>query len=337
MKRAVAIILGMSAAVAARAEAPGLVPPSPAWVTISTDELRAGFDTLWAVSDVHGRLQEFDQLLVAANLATRNAAGQVAWNPAQRRQLFVAVGDYIDGGRDGVEVVLQLDDLSKQAAAAGSRIVALLGNHEGAFLADPRSADRHLLSSARRMAGQLGLSSRPTAEQLSESEFGRWLRALPVAAFIGSWLFAHAGYLDAQDDRFALQAYFVGLASSWAHAGRDRYRSLLDPRSIVSYHDWWKGRSQRSRMKARLATLGLDGLVFGHDPDAFGFRGTIAMDPDGWFIKLDTGLKAGRSRGMLLRCDLARLVLGARLAMTADGRPNCQALSPDGALHDLSR
>jgi len=38
-------------------------------------------------------------------------------------------------------------------------------------------------------------------------------------------------------------------------------------------------------MKARPGELGLNGLVFGHDPDALGFSDTIAMDPDGWLIK----------------------------------------------------
>ena len=54
---------------------------------------------------------------------------------------------------------------------------------------------------------------------------------------------------------------------------------------IISYHDWWKRRGRRSRMKARPGELGLNGLVFGHDPDALGFSDTIAMDPDGWLIK----------------------------------------------------
>src|SRR5437660_11253174 len=72
MKRASAIVLGACCASATAApKAPLLVGPSPAWVTISTEELRGAFDTLWAVSDVHGRLRELDQLLLAANLVTR--------------------------------------------------------------------------------------------------------------------------------------------------------------------------------------------------------------------------------------------------------------------------
>src|SRR3989441_3774915 len=338
MKSAIAVVLGAClAASGAGAQAPGPVAPSPASVTISTEQLRADFDTLWAVSDVHGQLEELDQLLVAANLATREGEDQVVWNHARPRQLLVAVGDYIDGGSDSVGVVLRLDQLSAQAAAAGSRIVALLGNHEAEFLANPGTADRHLLSSAHHRRKELELPKRPTGEELSNSEFGRFLRGLPIVAFIGSWLFAHAGYIDAKDDRASVLGYFTGLASTWSHEGIERYRAVLDPESIVSNHNWWRHRSRRSRMKVRLAELGLDGLVFGHDPDALGFQDVIAMDRDGWFIKVDAGMKDGGSPGMLLRCDLARLVRGTKLAMTTDGNPNCQVLTLDGKLHDLPR
>src|SRR6266852_3344178 len=202
MKRAFAIVLGACCASAAAApKAPLLVGPSPAWVTISTEELRGAFDTLWAVSDVHGRLRELDQLLLAANLVSRDAANQLVWNPSQRRQLLVVVGDYIDGGPESVGVVLRVRRLIPEAAAAGSRIVTLLGNHEAAFLADPRSANRRLLSSARRASAELALPSRLTPEQLADSEFGTFLRSMPIAAFIGSWLFAHSGDLDARRQR----------------------------------------------------------------------------------------------------------------------------------------
>jgi hypothetical protein len=280
-----------------------------AWVAIPTAELGQKYDTLWAVSDVHGHLEELDQLLLAAGLTLRDGTGEVAWNPARPRQLFVAVGDYIDGGRDSVGVVMRLRNLSAQAAAAGSRVVALLGNHEVAFLAQPQSADRRLLASGRR-AKELGLRSHPSGRDLAGSQFGDFLRSLPAIASIGTWLFAHSGWLEAASpDLSTLQA-------------------LLDPRSIVSCHDWWRGKHRRHAEKERLAALGLHGLVFGHDPDAFGFPGAIALDPGGRFIKLDTGMKNGGSRGMLLRCDVPKI---PRLGM---GQA-CAALGPDGAVHAL--
>jgi Calcineurin-like phosphoesterase len=332
MSKMVAAALVICGAGAARAGPPAGVPPSPAWVAISTEELRAGYDTLWAVSDLHGRLDSLEQLLLAAGLGTRDDSGRVRWMPGRERQLLLVVGDSIDGGPDSVDVVLLLRTLQDQAAAARSRVVVLLGNHEVDFLAAPGKGRAELWSSAER-AG-LHLKRKRRGEQLAESDFGRFLRAMPVAAFVGTWLFAHAGYVDAADET-ALRAYFSRIASSWSSDDPEKYRALRDPRSIVSYHRWWESGRRRSLMKANLAALGLDGLVFGHDPGAFGAPATIAMEAGGWLTKLDAGLKEGRSRGMLLRCDVERIARGTKLAMSDQGRPTCGALTPDGALQEL--
>jgi hypothetical protein len=208
----------------------------------------------------------------------------------------------------------------------------LLGNHEADFLARPRSASRELVSSAARAGLELGRGK--PGKRLAESGFGRFLETMPVAAFVGSWLFAHAGYLDAADDDASLQAYFAQLAAVWPKEDRERYRLLRDRHSIVSYHDWWKSRRRREQMHAHLMRLGLNGLVFGHDPDAFRAIGTIAIDSTGWLVKLDTGIKARQSHGMLLRCDVSQLIHGDQLAVTDNGKPTCRALSPDGSLRD---
>jgi hypothetical protein len=291
-------------ALTARAEAPGL-PASPAWVSISTEDLQASYDTLWAVSDVHGRRKELEQLLLAAGLAARNG-DDLRWKPGHAKQLFVVVGDSINGGPHSRGVVLLLKKLQDEGAAAGSRVVVLLGNHEVGFLANPL--------------------------RLRDDDFARFIRAMPVAAFVGSWLFAHAGFIDAHADVDALHDYFAGAAESWS---RGEYGFLLQPHSILEYHGWWKNDRRRSKMRKRLETLGLNGLVFGHDPDAFGAPKTIAMNADGWLTKLDTGLKTAASRGMLLRCEVARLARQGELVMATDGKPTCGALTPDGTVHDI--
>ncbi len=196
--------------------------------------------------------------------------------------------------------------MQDQSAAAGSRVVVLLGNHEALFLASPF--------------------------RRGEDEFSRFIRTMPVAAFVGSWLFAHAGYIDARDHVDDLREYFAQAGDSWA---RGEYGFLLKPDSILVYHGWWKSHRRRSKMKDRLETLGLNGLVFGHDPDGLGAPRAIAMDADGWFIKLDTGLKEGASAGMFLRCEIARLVRGTKLVMSENGKPICRALAPDGSLRDI--
>ncbi|HYV65900.1 MAG TPA: metallophosphoesterase, partial [Myxococcales bacterium] len=117
MRRALAAALAICLAGAAAGGQPAGIPASPAWVTISTEELREGYDTLWAVSDVHGRLDALERLLTASGLASRDGRGGLRWTPGRARQLLVVVGDSIDGGPDSVGVVLLFRDLQAQAAA----------------------------------------------------------------------------------------------------------------------------------------------------------------------------------------------------------------------------
>src|SRR6184192_2675249 len=121
---------------------------STAWVSIPAAELRARYDTLWAFSDVHGRLEELERLLLATGLAERRGK-RLAWNPARRRQLVIGVGDYIDGGPDSVGCVMLLADLQVEARAAESRVVVLLGNHEVAYLDHPLQPTRQVAADGR--------------------------------------------------------------------------------------------------------------------------------------------------------------------------------------------
>ena len=192
-----------------------ILPASPAWVEIPLAELRSGYDTLWAVSDVHGHLKELEQLLLASGLGTRDG-DSVRWNPASRRQLLVVEGDLIDAGEESVGTTLLVAELQRQAAESGSRVVVLLGNHEAEFLADPRFASRSLLASARRPATKLDPARRMTGEELAEAPFGKFLRSLPVAAVIGTWLFAHSGYINGDGSAAETRAYFARLDAAMA-------------------------------------------------------------------------------------------------------------------------
>lgn len=191
-----------------------------AWLTIST----AQYDAIWAVSDVHGHREQLERLLDAARLVRDGK-----W--IARRQLLVVVGDSIDGGPDSRGVVFLLESLQEQAPAFESRVVVLLGNHEADYL----------------------------ASRGRETEFRAYLRTMPQAAVVGTWLFAHAGYID----------------------------------DILYAHKWWKKPDRRRHMRKQLAKLGLDGVVMGHDPDD-----AIEFD-DGWLIRIDTGMKSGAPGAML--------------------------------------
>ncbi|GEJ56581.1 metallophosphoesterase [Anaeromyxobacter diazotrophicus] len=331
--RALAAAVALWSASPAGAAPADPVPPSRAWVKISAAELAAGYDTLWAVSDVHGRLKELGALLVASRLAIRRGP-TVAWNAQRGRMLLVVAGDLVDGGPDSVGVVLLLERLQREAADAGSRVVALMGNHEAKLLAHPRSATPELMASAALHRAELGLPQRFAPRALQATPFGEYLRALPIAAFVGSWLFAHAGYID-DDDGPGARAALAHLDETIHRRDRDAFAELLDPRSILEYHGWWRSKRRLARMRRQLRELGLNGVVFGHDPDALGAAGAIAMNRDAWLIKLDTGLKLRATRGMLLRCDVRDILSEDGLAMARGGAPACRAETPDGATRAL--
>lgn len=327
---ALACVLALGLEGVARAAPAQETLPSAAWVKIPVAELRARYDVLWAVSDVHGRREELERLLVGSGLAIRTGAA-VAWNAAARRQLLVVAGDLIDGGPDSVGVVLALERLEREADAAGSRVVVLLGNHEAGFLAHPRSATRELLSGAARHAAKLGTPAPIGPAQLEASAVGRFLRRLPVAAVVGTWLFAHAGCIEAGEGGRVLGDALAPLAEL-EHRDRRAFRAFLDPRSIVACDGWTRSDRLLAAMRSRLEPLGLNGLVIGHDPAALGARRTIAVNQDGWLLKLDAGLKAGSSAGMLLRCEVDRIVRSGELVMIRDGTPTCRAQGPGGSV-----
>lgn len=331
--RSLAVAVALWSAGWAGAAPADVVPPSRACVKIPAAELAARYDTLFAVSDVHGRLEELEQLLVGSGLAVRRGP-EVAWSGG--RALLVVAGDLIDGGPDSVGVVLLLERLQREAAAGDGRVVVLLGNHEAKLLARPRSASPEVMASAARHRAELGLPRWFGPRALERTAFAGFLRELPVAAFIGSWLFAHAGYVDSEGGEPALRAWFVELDETLAPRDAGAFATLLDPRSIVEYHDWWTSEKHLAKMRRRLRDLGLNGLVFGHDPDALGARGTIAMNRDGWLIKLDAGLKSGPTRGMLLRCEVRDIVTSDELAMLRDGGPTCHVETPNGSARPLA-
>jgi serine/threonine protein phosphatase 1 len=86
---------------------------------------------IYAIGDVHGRLDLLDQLL--AKIALDFAESRV------QRRLLVFLGDYVDRGPDSRGVIERL----AQGALPGFEHIYLTGNHEDLmlrFLADPEEA-----------------------------------------------------------------------------------------------------------------------------------------------------------------------------------------------------
>lgn len=80
--------------------------------------------TVWAATDLHGQLGAVDRLLAEAGLALDGA-----WI-APPGTALVVTGDMVDRGPDSLGLVRRLAALRAQAAAAGSIVALLEGNHE---------------------------------------------------------------------------------------------------------------------------------------------------------------------------------------------------------------
>jgi len=76
---------------------------------------------------------------------------------------------------------------------------------------------------------------------------------------------------------------------------------VLGNDSILEAKDWWKDRNVRTSNEARLSSVGIYGVVFGHDPNAFNVVDELAV-ADGRLIKIDSGMSptAGAHLGHFL-------------------------------------
>jgi serine/threonine protein phosphatase 1 len=151
---------------------------------------------LYAIGDVHGRLDLLNELLerIAREQAARPAVDQVE---------IILLGDLIDRGAQSAEVVRRT-----MAGLAGATMHALLGNHE-ALLLDALDGDRQRLKLWLRVGGDVALQSwgvppellteggsdeiLAAARQVVSPAERSWLARRPLSLRRGDYLFAHAG------------------------------------------------------------------------------------------------------------------------------------------------
>ncbi|MBX7252821.1 MAG: metallophosphoesterase [Candidatus Promineofilum sp.] len=139
------------------------------------------------IGDIHGQYAKMTAILRGAGLI--DAAGH--WSGGATTLWFM--GDYFDRGPDGIAAIDLIRALQGEAAAAGGRVGALLGNHDVLILAAQRFGDQPsggpggtFLTSWRHNGGVESDLAR-----LDEAR-AAWLRALPAMARDGDWLLAHA-------------------------------------------------------------------------------------------------------------------------------------------------
>lgn len=179
-----------------------------------------------AVGDLHGDHAAFRAILTAARLID----GQGRWTGGDA--IFVQTGDVPDRGPDSLRIIRDLMRLQTEAARAGGRVVALVGNHEAmnvtddlryvhpgeyaAFVNRESSRRRNRIFGANRAAIELFYRARDPSITESAARrawfaetplgkiehqaawhptgaIGRWVMANPALALIDGTLFVHGG------------------------------------------------------------------------------------------------------------------------------------------------
>lgn len=142
----------------------------------------------FAVSDVHGHADLLIKLLEDHGVVDVEGA----WAGGAARFWFL--GDYVDRGRQGLEVIELVRRLEDEAPDSGGSVKPLLGNHELQFLAALHFGDRHRTreGSPTWRAGWLRYGGVEEELHAADEATVDWLTRLPLLDRDGDDLFLHS-------------------------------------------------------------------------------------------------------------------------------------------------
>ncbi|MFO0673926.1 MAG: metallophosphoesterase [Polyangiaceae bacterium] len=257
------------------------------------------FNELYAVSDLHGRYDRLVDLFRESGLIKRTDEDTppkaLEWTGGSA--ILVVCGDAIDKGPQSVEVLDALMSLETKAAAAGGRVIFLLGNHEAEFLADPHndkaSRTRKDAIGINVELGKLSPAIAPDTFASADDPHGKWLRTRPLAAKVGDWFFSHGGSTQG----LSLGELDVELRGALTTKGYGA-PAIIGDDSILEAQEWYGKDYKVARKNAD--ALGVAHIVFGHDPAAFGETPEIREKDHGLLFAIDTGLGAAETKGFVL-------------------------------------
>ena len=275
---------------------------------------------IYALSDVHGGYDRMVALLARHALIAGAPPTPAAAQWTGGTAVLVVTGDLMDKGPSPLEAVDLLRALEPEAAAAGGRVVVTLGNHEGEFLDDPENDKATGSDGVDQEIHAHGLD--PVAIASGADVRGVWLRGLPFAARVGRWFFSHAGDTHGRSAAELEQALRAGVL---AHDYDDA--EVIGAGSILESRGWW---ANDDAIGARYAAaVGAEHVVFGHQPDALGPRGAIAVAQNGALFRIDCGMSpdVDDSAGAMLRVRLD----------PASGEDVAESLAPDGTAREIWR
>jgi hypothetical protein len=275
-----------------------------------------GVERVVAVGDVHGDYAAFVSVLRASGLID----ARERWIGGKAH--LVQTGDVVDRGGDSRKALDLLMSLEKQAARAGGRVHALIGNHEAMNL----YGDLRYTTAGEFAAFKTGQSAevrsafweqeaKALASPPSEAVRQKWEAGHPLGWFehrmefgpkgkYGKWIRSHLTVVKINDSIYlhgGISPRFAGLSPDQINEAVGKELddfSLINDKSAVTAEDgplWYRGLSQDSGSAADpahvervLAAYGVNRIVVAHTPTP----GAILPRYGGRVVVIDVGLSA---------------------------------------------
>lgn len=220
----------------------------------------------------------------------------------------------------------------REAPSGDGRVLILLGNHEAEFLASPTGTKTAVFQEE---LSRAGFAPADVAGGRDAQGIGNFLRAMPLAARVGTYLFSHAGWYSKNTSWSAFAAHAKSLLAE------RRYDDIFvtGPHSILEEKDeipaggttavkWYDDPVAVHSLEQRITAMPLYGVVFGHQPHAFGFKRKIGAVDALRIIKIDSSMApdGDDGSGEMLRFPHTKDLL--RFAP-----PDVKRVLPDGTHH----
>ncbi|MDP2560191.1 metallophosphoesterase [Psychrobium sp. 1_MG-2023] len=266
-------------------------------VVPSTNDTYQGVSKIAAISDIHGQVGIFKQLLKANGIVD----AQYNWRWGQGH--LVITGDIFDRGDTVTEALWLVYKLEQQAIDAGGKVHYLLGNHEYMVL---RGDERYIHPKYAFTLKAMDMSLKQLFND--DSVLGRWLRTKSTVININGYVFLHGGihqdYLDLKLSLEQTNALFrQSIGYSKAHLKQQPTTATLFGRTgPIWYRGFFKDDTlSQASVEQLLKQLGAHHIVVGHTSQE-----KIETRFSQRILAIDTSIKRGEKGELLIIKDAAK-------------------------------
>jgi Calcineurin-like phosphoesterase len=220
--------------------------------------LNVAASSTYILGDIHGFRDRLVDLLRSHGLVDE----QVRWRGSDSSLWLL--GDLVDRGPEGIEVIDLLRRLEDEAAASGGRVQALLGNHDVTLVAafrfgEQKCADgRTFRANWERNGGQLS-----DLERLDDAQV-EWIVSLPGMASIDDKLLIHADALFYTYFGQSIEHVNEALCRVLHDGDTDAWDTLIE--AFGQRTAFYNGDAGLAAAERFLAQFGGSRIIHGHSP-----------------------------------------------------------------------